>query len=80
MPKETKYILWMDVFAETKPNEEREIYEDILGKKILLRKPKRKGDFRNVVIDLNMWLQHNYTFSLHNSILLPSNMKNYFLC
>ena len=78
--KKTKYILWMDVFAETKPNEEREIYEDILGKKILLRKPEKKGDFRNVVIDLNMWLQHNNTFSLHNSILLPANMKNYFLC
>ena len=36
----------MNVFAETKTNEEKEIYEDILGKE---QKQERKGDFRNVV-------------------------------
>ena len=45
---------WMDVFAETKTNEEKEIYEDILGKEVLSRKRERKGDFRNVVMDLHL--------------------------
>ena len=39
----------MNVFAEMKTNEEKEIYEDILGKEILSQKPERKGTFRNVV-------------------------------
>ena len=44
----------MNVFAETKRNEKKEIYEDILGKEILSRKKKRKGDFRNVVVNLHL--------------------------
>ena len=44
----------MNVFAETKTNEEKEIYEDILGKKIVSRKWERKEDFRNVVMDLQL--------------------------
>ena len=44
----------MNVFAETKTNEEKEIYEDILGKEIRSRKQERKGDFRNVVVDLHL--------------------------
>ena len=65
----------MNVFAETKTNEEKAIHADILGNEILSRKRDRNGDFRNVVIDL----QYNYSFSLHNSISFPANMKNYFL-
>ena len=42
----------MNVFAETKTNEEKEIYEDILGNEILSQKRERKGDFGNVVMDL----------------------------
>ena len=45
---------WMNVFVETKTNEENEIYEDILGGEILSRKQERKGDFRNVAIDLHL--------------------------
>ena len=44
----------MNVFAETKTNEEKEIYEDILGKEILSRKQERKRDFRNVVMNLHL--------------------------
>ena len=44
----------MNVLAETKTNEEKEIYEDTLGKKILSRKQEKKGDFRNVVMDLHL--------------------------
>ena len=40
-----EYICWT--------NEEKEIYEDILSKEILLRKRDRKGDFRNVVMDVH---------------------------
>ena len=36
-----------------KINEEKEIYEDILGKEILLWKKERRRDFRNVVMDLH---------------------------
>ena len=43
----------MNVFAETKTNEGKEIYENILGKEILSRKRERKGDFGNVVMDLH---------------------------
>ena len=43
---------WMNVLAKRKTNEEKEIYEDILGKEILSQKQGRKGDFRNVVMDL----------------------------
>ena len=43
----------MSVFAETKTNEEREIYE-FLGNEILSQKRERKGDFRNVVMDLHL--------------------------
>ena len=68
----------MNVFAETKTNEEKKIYEDILGKEILSRKRERKGDFRNIVMGLHLYLQYNYSIPLHNSILLPANMKNYF--
>ena len=42
----------MNVFAGTKTNKEKEIYEVILGKKILLQRRERKGDFRNVFMDL----------------------------
>ena len=69
---------WMNVFAEAKSNEEKEIYEDILSKEILTRKREREGDFRNVVMDLHLQLQCKYSFSLNNSILLPANMSNYF--
>ena len=44
----------MNVFAETKTNEEKEVYEDILGKEILSRKRERKRSFRNVVMDLHL--------------------------
>ena len=56
----------MNVFAETKTNEEKEIYEDILGKEIVSWKWERKEDFRNVVMDLQLSLQYNYSFSLYN--------------
>ena len=69
----------MNIFAETKTNEEKKIYEDNLGKEILSRKRERKEDFRNVVMGLHLSLQYNYSISFHNSILLPANMKNYFL-
>ena len=41
----TQYPCWNET------NEKREIYEDILGKKILSGKWERKVDFRNVVMD-----------------------------
>ena len=44
----------MNVLAETKANEEKEIYENTLGKEILSRKQEKKGDFRNVVMDLHL--------------------------
>ena len=44
---------WMNVFAKTKTNEEKEVYENILGNKILSQNRERKGDFRNVM-DLHM--------------------------
>ena len=44
----------MNVFAETKTNEEKGIYEDILVKEILSRKPERNVGFRNVAIDLHL--------------------------
>ena len=34
----------MNVFAETKANEEKEIYQDILGKEIIT-KTRKKGKF-----------------------------------
>ena len=55
MPRKNEIYLinaWMNVFAETKTNKENKIYEVILGKKILLQKRERKGDFRNVFMDL----------------------------
>ena len=44
----------MNVFVETKTNEEKEIYENSLGKEILSRKQKRKGGFRNVIVNLHL--------------------------
>ena len=44
----------MNVFAEMKINEEKETYEKFLGKEVLSQKRERKGDFRNVVIDLHL--------------------------
>ena len=44
----------MNAFTETKTTEEKEIYEDILGKGFLSQKRERKGDFRNVVMDLHL--------------------------
>ena len=44
----------MNVLAETKTNEEKEIYENTLGKEILSRKQEKKGDFRNAVMDLHL--------------------------
>ena len=38
----------MSVFAETKTDEEREIYE-FLSNEVLSQKRERKGDFRNVM-------------------------------
>ena len=37
---------------KTKANEGKEIFEDILGNEILSQKWERKGDFRNIVMDL----------------------------
>ena len=42
----------MSVFAETKTDEEREIYE-FLSNEVLSQKRERKGDFRNVM-DLHL--------------------------
>ena len=64
---------------EKKANEEKDIFEDILGNEILSRKWERKGDFRNIVMDLHLQLQCNYSLSLHNSILHTENLENYFL-
>ena len=68
------------MFPETKTNEEKEIFKDVLRKEILSRKRQRKRDFRKVVM---LWI---FTFSyntatafLDNSILLPENTKNSFL-
>ena len=58
----------MNVFAETKTNEEKEICEDILGKKILSQNRERKGDFGNAVMDLYLQLQHK-------NRLMKSNLK-----
>ena len=44
----------MNILDGTKTNKEKEIYEDILSKEILSRKRDRKGDFRNVVMDLHL--------------------------
>ena len=44
----------MNVFAETKTNEEKEMYEDILGKDILSWKREKKEDIRNIVMDLHL--------------------------
>ena len=49
-----------------KTNEEKEIFENILGKDILSRKRERKGDFRNFIMDLHFQLQYNYNFSLYS--------------
>ena len=78
-PENNKIYLIKTWMNEAKTYEKRELYEDILGTDVLSQKLGRKGDFRNVVIDLHLYLQYNYDFSLHNSILLPTNMKNYFL-
>ena len=43
----------MNVFVERKTNEEKKIYEKLLGKEVLSRKRERKGDFRNVM-DLHL--------------------------
>ena len=45
---------WLNVFAEMKTNEEKELHEDILGKEVPSRKQERKGDFRNVAMDLHL--------------------------
>ena len=45
---------WMNAFTETKTTEEKEIYEDILGKGFLSQKRERKEDFRNVAMDLHL--------------------------
>ena len=44
---------WMNVFAEMKTNGEKEIYEELLGKKEN-HKLETKEDFRNVVMDLHL--------------------------
>ena len=44
----------MNVFAEMKTTEEKEIYEKFLGKEVLSQKRERKRDFRSVVIDLHL--------------------------
>ena len=53
----------MNVLAEMKTNEGKEIYEKFLGKEVLSQKRERKWDFRNVVMDLHLQLQYNYSFS-----------------
>ena len=45
---------WLNVFAEMKTNEEKELHEDILGKEVPSGKRERKGDFRNVAMDLHL--------------------------
>ena len=45
---------WLNVFAEMKTNEEKELHEDILGKEVPSRKRERKGDFRNVAMNLHL--------------------------
>ena len=44
----------MNVFASMKTNEEKEIFEEFLVKKFLSQNRERKGDFRNVVMDLHL--------------------------
>ena len=44
----------MNVFAEMKTTEEKEIYEKFLGKEVLSQKRERKRDFRSVVMDLHL--------------------------
>ena len=56
-PKKTEIYLiksWMNVFAETKTKKQKEIYDVILDQEILSRKRERKGDLRNVVMDLHL--------------------------
>ena len=36
---------WMNAFTETKTTEEKEIYEDILGKGFSISKTRKKGRF-----------------------------------
>ena len=58
------YLLkaWVNVFPETKTNEEKEILKDILSKEILSRKRQRKRDFTKVVM---LWI---FTFSYNAAI------------
>ena len=56
----------MNVFAKTKTNEEKEIYEDILTREIVSQKWEEQGRFHK----RNLYLQYN----LYNSILLPFYM------
>ena len=44
----------MNAFAQIKTIEEKEAWEDILGKEILSPQRERKRDFRNVVVDLHL--------------------------
>ena len=37
-----------------KTNEEKEIYEEFLSKEVLSQKQEKKGDFRNVIMDLHL--------------------------
>ena len=46
-------MTWMNVFAEMKTNGEKEIYEELSGKKEK-HKQETKEDFRNVVMDLHL--------------------------
>ena len=50
------------MFRESKTNEEKEIFEDILSKEILSRKRQRKRDFTKVVM---LWV---FTFSYNTAI------------
>ena len=44
----------MNIFSEMKTNEEKEIYEEFLSKEVLSQKQEKKGDFRNVIMDLHL--------------------------
>ena len=49
-----------------------------------VRKFYQKNEKEREILETLLWnftcfLQYNYSFSLHNPILLPANMKDYFL-
>ena len=53
-PKKIKYISWKHGWMYLLKRKQKEIYEDTLSKEILSQKRDRKGDFRNVAMDLHL--------------------------